>query len=276
MNSQRLLKEHLGPHFLRVNSRDNTFQRLEVLKRNRKARAKYSLCLVESVAAIKAAHRFKWEFQSLCFPYERDLSDWALGMLKECSAERIGLSNTLMNELSDKQDGSELIAVVKTKEDVLSRISVKEDSVVVVLDRPTSPGNLGSTIRSADAFSASGVIVVGHAADIYDPVAIRSSVGALFSTSVVRTGSPDEVLTWLRSHTQDVTILGTSAQGRTPAHARKFKKPLALIFGNETYGMSKRFEEICDDLLCLPMNGVASSINVSCAASIFLYLAHES
>ena len=69
---------------------------------------------------------------------------------------------------------------------------------MVVFDRPTTPGNIGTLIRSADAFGAAGVIVTGHAADPYDPKAVRASTGSLFAVPVVRvpatarcsTGSP--------------------------------------------------------------------------------------
>ncbi|NDC38008.1 MAG: TrmH family RNA methyltransferase, partial [Proteobacteria bacterium] len=140
-------------------------------------------------------------------------------------------------------------------------------------DRPISPGNLGSTIRSADAFGVSGLVVAGHAADIYDPVSVRSSLGALFAMPVVRVGSPDEVSAWLKAQSTPVKLIGTSVKAEKTPDEISFEKPLALLFGNETVGISKRFEELCDELVGIPMKGVASSINVSCAATVFMYLA---
>ena len=54
-------------------------------------------------------------------------------------------------------------------DDDLGRIAVGPQFLGVVFDRPASPGNIGSVIRSAEAFGAGGVIVTGHAADVYDP-----------------------------------------------------------------------------------------------------------
>jgi 23S rRNA (uridine2479-2'-O)-methyltransferase len=64
----------------------------------------------------------------------------------------------------------------------------------VVYDRPTSPGNVGTLVRSVDAFGAAGLIVTGNAADIYDPKAVRASTGSLFAVPVVRTDSAATVI----------------------------------------------------------------------------------
>jgi TrmH family RNA methyltransferase len=69
----------------------------------------------------------------------------------------------------------------------------------IVFDRPTSPGNVGTLIRSIDAFSADGLVVTGHAADVYDPKAVRASTGSLFAVPVVRSDSSADVLSWART-----------------------------------------------------------------------------
>ena len=65
---------------------------------------------------------------------------------------------------------------------------------VVVFDRPTSPGNIGTLARSADAFGASALVVTGHAADPYDPQAVRASTGSLFALTVLRVPGPGPVV----------------------------------------------------------------------------------
>ena len=80
------------------------------------------------------------------------------------------------------------------------------------IDRPASPGNLGSIIRSADAFGAHGVIVAGHAADVYDPRTVRASTGSLFALPVVRCPSHREVASWVaaqRARGVPIVLAGT-------------------------------------------------------------------
>src|SRR5262249_61884966 len=83
---------------------------------------------------------------------------------------RVAMAPGLLAELGEKDGGSpEVVAVVEMPGDDLDRIKAGDDFLGIVLDRPANPGNVGSIIRSADAFGASGVIVTGHAVAIYDP-----------------------------------------------------------------------------------------------------------
>ena len=106
------------------------------------------------------------------------MSAWARETLTDVPAEKVAVSGELMRELGGKADTvPELLAVVAMPEDTLERIPAGPSMLVVVFDRPTSPGNIGTLVRSADAFGADGVIVTGHAADVYDPKAVRASTG---------------------------------------------------------------------------------------------------
>ncbi|MEK8228599.1 TrmH family RNA methyltransferase [Oerskovia sp. M15] len=101
--------------------------------------------------------------------------------------------------------------------DDLTRIPVRQDFLGAVFDRPTQPGNIGSIIRSADAFGAHGVITTGHAADAYDPKAVRASTGSFFAlprcTRAPRTrswtGSTTSVRRACRSWSRRPTRTGT-------------------------------------------------------------------
>ena len=92
--------------------------------------------------------------------------------------------------------------------------------LVVVFDRPSSPGNIGTLVRSADAFGATGVIVTGHAADIYDPKAVRASTGSIFAVPVVRVPSHRSVLSWIgsiRDSGIEVRVAGADEDARVVA-----------------------------------------------------------
>src|SRR5256886_13820679 len=109
--------------------------------------------------------------------------------------------------------------------DDLVRIPAGPELLVVVFDRPASPGNLGTLIRSADAFGASGVIVTGHAADVYDPKAVRASTGSLFSVPAVRVPSHRHALDWtaqLRGRGVAMQVVGTDETGELDAAGYDF------------------------------------------------------
>ena len=140
----------MRPKVKRIVNENNDFQRVEVIKRNREKRTKYQEFFVEGVKSINYAIEYNWKIRSFLYSTERPLSDWAQGILANSTADsHLELPLKLMEKLSDKEEEtSELMAVVRMAENDLARIKVKEDLLVVVFDRPSSPGNLGTLIRS--------------------------------------------------------------------------------------------------------------------------------
>ncbi|WFR70989.1 TrmH family RNA methyltransferase [Prescottella defluvii] len=158
--------------------------------------------------------------------------------------------------------------------DDLGRIPVTQDFLGVAFDRPTSPGNLGSVIRSADSFGAAGVIVTGHAADPYDSAAVRASTGSLFAVPTVRAPSPRDVAAWVESHRAagvPIQIVGTDENGDADVYDVDLTLPTLLVVGNETTGLSAAWRDGVDRLVRIPMTGSASSLNAANAASVVLY-----
>lgn len=254
---------------------DNYFQHFEVLKRNRNKRYKCKEFFVEGVRNVNEAIRNEWEISSFIYCGEKRLSDWATNILNTVKADGVyELTQELMDKLSDKEDTSELLAICKMKDDTLKRIKLDENPLIVVFDRPSNRGNLGTLIRSLEAFSSTGLIMTGHAVDLYDPETIASSVGAFFSLPTVRLPSHKEVQEWvqkLRGRYRDLQVVGTSARAECYINKCDFARPTVLLIGNETIGLSDNYKEMCDSMVKIPIDGVVSSLNVSCAASIVLY-----
>jgi TrmH family RNA methyltransferase len=146
-----------------------------------------------------------------------------------------------------------------------------------VFDQPSSPGNLGSVIRSCHALGADGLIVTGHGADVYNPQTVRASMGSLFALPTVRLGSYRQVLSWVRdvaaplSRTGTVQIVGATGDASLPVDAVDLTQPTVLVFGNEAAGLTAQYRDACDVLVRIPMRGGADSINVACAAAVLLY-----
>ena len=166
--------------------------------------------------------------------------------------------------------------MVIDQRDICAFIGTKtpENLLVVVLDRPTNPGNLGTVIRSGDALRANGVIMTGHTVDLYDPETIRATTGSFFSIPVVRLPSPQELIPWfeeLKQRLDKIQIIGTSAKATIPVQDYDFTAPTVLLVGNETHGLSENLRAICDAMVTIPMYGSATSLNIACATSILLY-----
>jgi 23S rRNA (uridine2479-2'-O)-methyltransferase len=227
------------------------------------------------VRPISLAARFGWPFRALIYDAERPLSAWARNLLDSAGTDRVAMAPALLAELGEKADDTpELVAVVEMPGDSLDRITAGDDFLGVMLDRPASPGNVGSIIRSADAFGANGVIVTGHAADVYDPRAVRASTGSLFALPVVRSSSHRELAAWVaaqRARGCPIMIAGTDERGDRDVFDVDFTQPTLLLVGNEGTGLSNGCQELCDVMVSIPMTGAASSLNAAAAATAVLY-----
>lgn len=255
---------------IRVTGRNARFQQWEALLHNRTKRHRQGEFLVQGVRPITLAVEHGWTIRSLITDGRPRLSSWADKLWETTSAEQVVMAPELLAELGEKDEPSELLAVVAMPDDSLSRLD--PTGLTVVFDRPSQPGNLGTLARSADAFGASGLVVTGHAADPYDPRAVRSSTGSLFALTVVRAPSHREVLDWAQSHAgaRRITVVGTDETGSIDVRDADLRGPVVVVVGNETKGMTAAWREACDTLVSIPMAGSASSLNAATAGSIVL------
>lgn len=259
-----------------VRQRSDVFQRYDTIRRNREKRTRQRLCFLEGVHPVEQAVAAGERFLSIAYAEDRRLSGWARDMLHRAAPEVVHpMPAALLAELSDRDDPCELICLLRQRTDgearVRAAVAREASPFLVVCDRPASPGNLGTILRSADAFGACAVLTTGHSADFYDPQCIRASIGTLFHVPFLALTSTEEAVAFLRSLPVSLRLTGTSAHGTTHLHEADLTGPTALIVGNETFGMSRAWKEASDLLLRIPIYGAASSLNVGCAATICFY-----
>jgi TrmH family RNA methyltransferase len=245
------------------------------LSRNRKKRTQTKKFFVEGVNQINLALKNKWSIDTFLYSKERPLSSWANNILQQSKAQKhVEMPLKLMEKLSNKDNVSELIALIKMKSDSLDRIEIRKNLFIIVLDRSSSPGNLGTIIRSCDSFEVDAIIMTGHSVDLYNQKTILASVGSIFSIPIIRLESHNEVLSWINKIKEKIgnfDIIGTTVKTDLTIDKEKFKTPLILLIGNETFGLSAHYKEMCNRLVKIPISGSVSSLNVGCATSIFLY-----
>lgn len=260
----------------KVFTKNNIFQKFEVLKTNRNKRYRYHEFFVEGVRSLNEAVRNNWKIKS--FVYDKNnLSDWAKDMINKVNTDmNYCLTPELMKELSGKEDTSELMAVIEMREDELEQVTLSEKPFIVLFDRPSNRGNLGTMIRSCDALGVDMLIITGHAVDLYDTDVVVSAMGSFFKLPVIRISDNKalfEYIDKLKKKYTDFTTIGTTAHNEDPVYSINLTSPLMLMMGNETMGLNKTLKEYCDLLCTIPMseNSYATSFNVSCAASILMY-----
>ncbi len=269
----------MPPHVIKLRSENtNAFEHALALSRNRAKRQEHRKFFAEGVQTIRQALTYGWKIDAIYYSGDAELSSFARRVLDLSIARRhFELPSRLFDSLrwSRKQEKpSELIALVEMPPEDLSRIPIDEDSVIVVFDRPSDHGNLGTIIRTCEAFGVVGLIISGHAIDPYDPQTVRASMSSLFTLPVVRLASHREIRVWadnIRKQHPTFQLVGTSAHGSKDIGQQQFERPLALVIGNEKHGLSKNYAKVCDSMIRIPMQGSASSLNVASAAAVLLY-----
>ncbi|MEV0027665.1 TrmH family RNA methyltransferase [Nocardia sp. NPDC050793] len=264
----------------RVSTRNASVQVWQAYLNNRTKRHRDSRFLVQGVRPITQALANGWPLETLLYRLGApDLSGWAREVLDSTDVPQVGLVPELIAELGEKTSGvPELVAVAISRQPQLATFEPGEPGedppVVVVFDRPSSPGNLGTLIRSADAFGACAVIVTGHGADQYDPQSVRASTGSLFAVPVYRAAGPAQVLELRERQVArgiPTRIVGTDEHGSHAVFDHDFTEATIVVIGNETSGMSAAWQDACDDLVSIPMGGTASSLGAPSAAAVALY-----
>ncbi|MDR6866627.1 TrmH family RNA methyltransferase [Microbacterium resistens] len=261
-----------------VTTRNATFQYWQTLIGNRTKRNRAGETIVQGVRPITLALRSRLTVRAVLTTIADSRSRWAsesIAAAEKAGAASFSVSAELMRELGEKDEETpELLLIVAIPADDLSRIPTPADALLVALDRPASPGNVGSIVRSVDALGGHGVLVTGHAADPYDPKALRASTGSAIMTPTVRLPGVSPVLDWIaetRARGVDIQIVGTDEAGTHDVWDVDLTRPTLIVTGNEHSGMSAAWRDACDVLTRIPMVGHASSLNAANATAVILY-----
>jgi TrmH family RNA methyltransferase len=258
---------------MKIRAENDEYQIIQSLKMNRIKRNKSREIFVEGIECIKQAIKSNVEITRIIIKDANALSNWGENIIEQYGDVKIiEMSDKLYNELTEKTNPSEMLITAKIRPNTIDDIHA-ENPFYILFDRPSDYGNLGSIIRSANAFNADGIFIMGHGVDVYEPKVIRASLGSIFFTKIVTMESMEILTDFIKTQKikNNMQIIGTDSTGTVSVKDYKLTRPIMLIIGNEAKGMSIKLKEICDKIIKIPMNGDVNSLNVSCAASIMMW-----
>ena len=228
---------------------------------------------IEGIECIKQAVASNLEITRIIIKDKNSLSKWGKSIIEQYrEAKIIEMSGKLFDSLADKTNPSEMLVTAKIKQTNINEIK-NEKPFLIVFDRPGDFGNLGSVIRSANAFNADGIFIIGHGVDVYESKVIRASLGSVFFTKIVMIESMEKLTEFIgfQKMKNNMEVIGTDSTGTLSAMDYKLKRPVMIIIGNEAKGMSVKLKELCDKIIKIPIEGNVNSLNVSCAASVVMW-----
>ncbi|HEY1605936.1 MAG TPA: RNA methyltransferase [Allosphingosinicella sp.] len=174
----------------------------------------------------------------------------------------------ILHKLSGKDNPQTVLGVYRAFDTGLETLDRGAAPLWIVAQALRDPGNLGTILRTGDAVGAGGLILVDECVDPFSVEAVRASMGALF-TQKIAAAPWEEFVHWLRGGPG--RLIGTSLRAERDYQAPRYEKPAFVLVGNEAQGLPRAYEEECDLLVTIPMQGKADSLNAAVATAVMAY-----
>ncbi len=180
-------------------------------------------------------------------------------------------SNDLFQKLSDTKTPQGITCIVKMLDKPVTADKIECNGVYLAIEQLQDPGNMGTIIRTADAFGITGIILSAGCVDIYSPKVLRSTMGSIFRLPIMVT--EDFAATLKNASQNKMQTLAAVIGGKDviPLDEIQPHGGIIAVIGNEANGLSDEVIEACTQKITIPMKGNAESLNASIAAGIIIW-----
>lgn len=190
-------------------------------------------------------------------------------LLSGSTTEWFEVSRAVFEKVAYREGSDGVLALVQPPRRTLDSLTMPAAPLLLVLESVEKPGNLGAILRTADAAQVTAVIVCDPRTDLYNPNAIRSSIGCSFTVPTVAT-TRAELLAWCNQHGIQ-TYAAALTDHAVPYTTCDFRGPTALVMGTEADGLTPELMQACNHTIIIPMRGAIDSLNVSTATAILTF-----
>lgn len=255
---------------MRITSAANARVKQAARLRDRQGRNDQSRIIIEGVREISRAIEAGVQLIEVfyCPDLFRPENHALLPAAERLGAELLEVTRPIMEKLAYGDRAEGMLAVARTPSRTLADLSLPVKPLVAVIERVEKPGNLGAIVRSADAAGVSAVVVADGETDLYNPHAIRASLGAIFTVPVCAATSAD-TLTWLID--QSIAIWTARVDAETDYWNADLSGPAAIVLGSEARGLSSTWSGENVRPIRLPLLGRIDSLNLSATAAVLFY-----
>jgi TrmH family RNA methyltransferase len=188
--------------------------------------------------------------------------------LRAAGARVATTTEKVLGAIAGKDNPQSVVAAFHQRMTPLQDLRPAGRARYVALYEVRDPGNLGTVIRTADAAGCDGVILVGTTCDPFSVEAVRATMGSLFAVPLAA-ATLDEFFAWRDAG--KVRAVAASMRGKHAHHAAGYGERNCILMGNEQSGLPPAVEDLCDELVRIPMAGRAESLNLATAAGVMIY-----
>ena len=240
--------------------------------RDRRHRERQGRFLIDGAREIRRALQAGIKLEQLFVCQElcrSDAAEQALELARSQGFEILSVTPQVFAKLAFGDRAEGILATAATPRTTLADLpALIPDLLVAVLASVQKPGNIGAVLRTADAAGVSAVILADPKTDVFNPNAIRASLGTIFSVPIAA-ASAAETLAWLRA--KQCRILTTRVEARLTYCEGDYHGPTAIVLGSEAQGLSGGWTGADIVPVRVPMLGIADSLNVSATAAVLFY-----
>ncbi|HTE90208.1 MAG TPA: RNA methyltransferase [Terriglobales bacterium] len=226
-------------------------------------------CAIEGARILEEAIRSGLRFRAVFF--SQSAENRAERLLPQIGAhvETLLLPDKLFATAVPSESPQGVAALVRWKEFSLDDVLAKAQSgPLLAIAGVQDPGNLGTILRSAEAFDAAAVVLGEGTVSPFNPKVVRASAGSVFRLPIARTNLNDAVA---RFREQGLRLIGTSSHKGSPVDQAKLDGSLVIFIGGEGAGLPRDLVSQMDELIVIPHSSRVESLNAGVAASIVLY-----
>ena len=180
----------------------------------------------------------------------------------------IEVADNVLSKISDTQAPQGILALVSAAEWTLDKLVLGKRPLIAVCDGISDPGNLGTIIRVADAAGGDAVVILPGSCDPYSPKTVRASAGSIFNIPLVSAGCA-EFADFMTE--KNIAIYAADVRAERSIYEADLSGSCALVFGNESRGVSDFLLNRAKVSLKIPIAGRAESLNAAMSAAICLY-----
>jgi len=235
--------------------------------RSREIRDARRQFLIEGVRAVNLAMEFDALETLFWCPNGDDGTRFLVAEARERGARCHRVEELELRAIAQGEDAQGLVGIARQQLHSPSD-ALAGEGVWLALETLNNDGNLGTMMRTSEASGAWGIIACGPDVDFWAPKAVRASMGALFSQTLVRASWRDLLAFKEESNAR---WIGTCLENARPYEQIEFGRDFWLWMGDERAGLSPHALDACDERAYIPMKGRVDSLNVGVAAGVVLF-----